>query len=102
MTDFRTALAALTRPRLLVRAARLGVEDYRRERDLRRLTVHAAPDSAFPRLLEQEAMLEARRLDGDAAYSIARHIEVLIALMAEARLQPRSNIIPLPEMRLAA
>lgn len=89
MTDFRAILAQLSRPRLLVRAARLGMDDYRRERDLRRLTDHAGPESAFPRLLEQEAHLEAKRTTGDASYSIARHVEVLIALMAEARLLPR-------------
>ena len=37
MTDFRTLLADLRRPRLLIRAARFGVADYKRERDLRRL-----------------------------------------------------------------
>ncbi|WP_435167714.1 DUF6477 family protein [Falsirhodobacter sp. 1013] len=89
MTDFRTLLAALSRPRLLVRAARLGIEDYRRDRDLRRLTDHARPESALPRLLEQEAVMEATRMAGDASYCVARHVELLIALMAEARLQPR-------------
>ncbi|MDB6453117.1 DUF6477 family protein [Falsirhodobacter sp. 20TX0035] len=89
MTDFRTLLATLSRPRLLVRAARLGIEDYRRDRDLRRLTDHARPESALPQLLEKEAVMEATRMAGDASYSVARHVELLIALMAEARLQPR-------------
>ena len=34
--------------------------------------------------------MEETRRAGDAAYSVSRHIEVLIALIAEARLLPRS------------
>ncbi len=44
MTDFRAILATLRRPRLLIRAARLGMEDYRRDRDLGRLTDCASPN----------------------------------------------------------
>jgi hypothetical protein len=33
--------------------------------------------------------MEARRTTGVAAYSPARHVEILIALMGEARLLPR-------------
>ena len=35
--------------------------------------------------------MEQTRRAGDAGYSVARHIEVLIALMAEVRLLPRST-----------
>ena len=37
MIDLNTRLATLTRPRLLVNAARFGVDDYRREAHLPRL-----------------------------------------------------------------
>jgi hypothetical protein len=91
MTDFRSLLANLSRPRLLIRAARFGLGDYRRERDLRRLlAAHLNPERTMPHLLDVEAQLEQTRRAGDAAYSVARHIEVLIALMAEARLLPRT------------
>ncbi len=89
MTDFRALLANLSRPRLLIRAARHGVQDYRRERDLSRLigTVRpAATGHAIPHLIEAEEEIEQIRQTGSAAYSIARHVELLIALMAEARL----------------
>ena len=92
MTDLRRLLSTLERPRLLIRAARHGIIDYRRDRDLRRLIGTGAPPAptiSVPRLLSEEAHLETIRCAGDAAYSIARHIEVLIALMAEARLLPR-------------
>lgn len=94
MTDFRALLADLRRPRLLIRAARFGLGDYRRERDLRRLIDGVAPpERAMSRLFWEEAQIESTRRSGDAAYSVARHIEVLIALMAEARLLPRRDLL---------
>jgi len=95
MTDHpHTILRRLRRPKLLIRAARFGLADYDRERDLRRL-MHApaapAPGRAVTRLIEAEARLEDIRKSGGAAYSPARHVEILIALMAEARLLPRSD-----------
>ena len=89
MSEIRTLLDNLRRPRLLVRAARHGLQDYRRERDLARLIgrmMPAAESSAVPRLIEAEAEIEEVRRAGAAGYSIARHVELLIALMAEARL----------------
>lgn len=92
MTDTLSLFAALRRPRLMIRAARIGVADYRRDRDLRRLLGAAAslvPERALAALLDAEARAEATRMAGDAAYSIARHVDLLIALMAEARLVTR-------------
>lgn len=91
MSDYCKTLAALRRPRLLMRAARFGLGDYRRDRDLRRL-IHqsGSPEVTVPSLLSAEEELEATRQAGDASYSVARHIEVLIALLAEARLLRRS------------
>lgn len=89
MTDFRTTLANLRRPRLLIRAARHGMGDYRRERDLRRLVSTFTPEAAVPELIHTEEHMEQIRRTGDASYSVSRHIEVLIALMSEARLLPR-------------
>ena len=37
-------------------------------------------------------MLNARRLSGDAGYTMARHIDVLIALMGEANLLRLSKV----------
>ncbi len=86
LSDLRTMIDNLTRPRLLIRAARFGLSDYRRERDLRRLIeASVPPEAALSRLLSVEDRMEQTRRAGDVSYSIARHIEVLIALMAEAR-----------------
>lgn len=87
MTDFCARLAELRRPRLLIRAARFGLSHYRRERDLRRLIdFPSSPEQAFNRLMNAEGKLEQNRQNGDAAYSVAEHIEVLIALLAESKL----------------
>ena len=91
MTDFRALLKTLKRPRMLIRAARCGVLDYRRDRDLKRLVDSTpSPERAVTRLLAEEERLEDIRVSGEASYSVARHIEVLIALIAEVRLLPRS------------
>lgn len=89
MTDQQSPLGPLRRPALLIRAARAGLPLYRRGRDLRRLLgrIEApAPGLALDDLLDAEAAHEGRRLGGDPAYDPARHVEMLIALLAEARL----------------
>ena len=95
MTDLTQILHSLRRPRLLIRAARFGVVDYNRDRDLRRLMrAERTPSPAWAvgALLEEEGRMEAIRQTGDAGYSVARHIELLIALMAEARLLPGRQV----------
>ena len=94
MTDFRALLAGLRRPSLLIRAARFGLQEYRRDRDLRRLGAPLGPvERAVSRLFQDEAEMEETRRAGDAGYSVARHIEVLIALMAEVRLLPQRTTV---------
>lgn len=90
MHDLIEMINEIRRPRLLLTAARLGLSDYRRDRDLRRLIgIVSKPETAVATLLDEEVRLEAVRQSGSATYSIARHIEVLIALLCEARLISR-------------
>lgn len=92
MSDLLSVVSDLRRPRLLIRAARAGLAEYNRNRDLTRLMRIAeapAPDRALSALMAEEERIEATRRSGDASYSFLRHIEVLIAMMAEARLLPR-------------
>lgn len=94
MSDLKSVLSGLCRPRLLVRAARHGLAEYNRSRDLQRIAGHAAgktSHSLVEHLIEREEQLEENRKKGDGSYSIARHIEVLVALMAECRLLPRNQ-----------
>lgn len=90
MTDLRKTVQQLQRPKMLIRAARMGLADYRRERDLRRYgQMSLSPEQTLPNLLDEEGKIEARRRNGDMGYLIAQHIDVLIALMGELRLLPR-------------
>ena len=89
MHDPKAALNSLRRPALLIQAARFSLSDYRRERDLRKLTRSAAmpsPDRALSILISEEEATEETRKTGASAYSATRHIALLTALMAEARL----------------
>lgn len=91
MTDIAAALTDLRRPKILIRAARAGVTDYRRDRDLKRLVRDAkgvAPKQAMLPLLAEENRLEETRASGGATYNVQRHVAVLTAILAEARLLP--------------
>jgi plasmid stability protein len=92
MTDIKQILPKLRRPRLLVRAAKHGLREYDRKRDLRRIAGTGPvnnSDAMVAHLADQESQIEANRKSGCATYSIARHIEILVALMAEYNLLPR-------------
>lgn len=96
MTRSTPILAAIRRPRLLIRAAHFGLSDYRRERDLPRVTRQSAllaPETAVATLMEEEERLDASRRHEEAGYSLARHVDVLIALIAEERLLNRSDTV---------
>jgi len=98
MQDLLSRLKNLHRPRLLVRTARIGASSYSRDRDLRRIFGYAKPPrsaAAILRLLDYEHELNQQRLGGDAGYTITRHVELLIALVAEAEYlatSPRRDI----------
>lgn len=89
MTDHDAPCPGPNRPKLLVRAARLGLEDYARERDLPRVLRRLDPGGSgatLARLHTGEARLEVLRRAGGATYSAALHVETMIALMVERRL----------------
>lgn len=90
MTDYRTIVQQLQRPKMLIHAAQMGAADYRRERDLRRLGhISLPPEQALPHLLQAEEQAEGKRRAGDLGYSPMQHIDLLIAVLAEIRLLPR-------------
>ena len=94
MTDLFSMLDRLRRPRLLIQAARAGCEDYRREAHLRRLLGPGTPPrsgEALIRLIEIEDMLDRQRRDGASGYSLIAHVDVLVAMMSEARLARASQ-----------
>lgn len=92
--DLLADLAAIRRPRLLLRTARHGTAEYNRTTDLRRilrLPATPAPGLATVRaLIELESRHEDLRTrpahEAGNPWRAARHVEVLIALIAESRL----------------
>lgn len=89
MRDLLSIIRDLRRPGLLLRTARAGVPDYRRDGHLRRLLGPGrtpAAGVALARLLQDEDDVEQCRRDGQPGYSAVRHVDLLIAIMAEARL----------------
>ena len=89
MQDVLTMLQCLHRPRLLMRAARIGAEDYRRAAHLPRLLGYGnlpRHTQALMRLMEIESELNAQRLEDESAYNLLRHIDILIAIVGEARI----------------
>lgn len=87
-------LAQIKRPRLLLRTARHGTAEYNRATDLRRvLRLPATPPpgvATVRALIDLEDMQEALRTrpphEIGNPWRPARHVEVLIALIAEAGL----------------
>ncbi|MBS1303633.1 DUF6477 family protein [Loktanella sp. SALINAS62] len=101
MLDLHTQVRQLSRPALLVRAARFAVDDYRRGRDLSRLLdgrVPATPGPALVDLLDIEKEMDAARSAGSHAYQVGPHIIALAAIMSEARdlAATRPLIVPDP------
>ena len=95
MQDILSMLNALHRPRLLLRAARIGAEDYRRAAHLPRLLGYGQlprHGNALMRLMEIEGELNTLRLGEDSSYSLLRHIDVLIAIVGEGRILRAAQI----------
>ena len=89
MQDVFSQLAALRRPRLLMRAARFAAEHYRRDVCLAPLLGVPVPPrhgDALMRLMDIETSLNAARFDGTGTYTAERHIDVLASLIGESRL----------------
>lgn len=104
MEDVLTMVSRLNRPTLLVRTARLGIEEYNRVVHLRRLLKCESvpgPGQAIVRLMELEAVADAQRLAERAEYSVARHVELIVALMCEARILKASKASRERNMRQA-
>lgn len=88
MQDLLTQAMRLKRPDLLVRAARFGLDDYVRDRDLRRCLqteMLPSPGRALMELLQIEKQINSDRCDRLGNYQARTHIAVLTAIMAETQ-----------------
>ncbi|WP_224823735.1 DUF6477 family protein [Cognatishimia sp. MH4019] len=98
MTDILARLECLRRPRLLMSAARFGVLEYRRTRDLARILQSErmiGPVEALTHLIDIEGTLEEQRVTDDGRYNLTQHVLVMIAIMGEARMVQAARA-PLP------
>lgn len=89
MINAYSLLSSLTRPKILINAARLGMVDYDRDADLRFIVKTSRTpdhDEAIETLLTREGELEDNRKNAQASYSVHEHIRVLTALLSEVRL----------------
>jgi hypothetical protein len=77
MSDLTMTLTQLSRPGLLMQAARMAAHTGAAERRARRRPVQ--------RLLAEEETLNAARLGGGLGYSPSRHVEVMSAILCAAR-----------------
>lgn len=88
MQDIMTMLQQLHRPRLLMKAARIGADDYRRAVHLPRLLGYGnlpRHGAALMKLVEIEDALNEQRVTDGSGYNLLRHIDVLIAIVGETR-----------------
>lgn len=95
MQDVLTLMDGLTRPKLLIRAARMGAETYRRETHLPRVLGYGQVPrtaEALLSLMQQEADLNRLRKAQDTTYSLSTHLDLLIAMVGEARILRSSQI----------
>lgn len=86
MSD-HSILAQMRRPKLLVRAARIGLETYDPKYALPSCVKTNTQSSRLPVLIDHESELEEDRKTGAATYNVQDHVKVLTALLFEA-LQP--------------
>lgn len=89
MQDILGMLSNLRRPRLLIRTARIGAQDYNRTRHLQRILGYGSlprPAPALFRLMELEREIDVMRREDNAGYSLQRHLDLLIAMMGEVQI----------------
>lgn len=88
MQDALTILHKLRRPKMLMRAAQIGVAEYKRVAHLPRLLGYGRmpkQSEAILKLIEIEKNLKALCKAGESADNLLRHIDVMIAIVGEAR-----------------
>ena len=100
MTNLKSTLETIHRPKTLMRAAKSALSDYDRSKGLQRLlgkSDQLRPEDALQELLPLEQDCETRRQTGRVAYSVARHLEVMVAIIAEASLLPEFKPRDIPQ-----
>ena len=87
MSQIVELITALRRPRILVQAARHGVQSYDSKREIMKLTGYnsSTAEALVDCLARRERLLDRERREGSETYDMHQHIQVLTALLAELR-----------------
>ena len=91
MLNYQSKLSTLKRPKILIKAARIASQTYRRSRDLSRVLGYSYPTSESlirQKLFDLEHMINQKRRLSDASYDLKTHVQVLSALLAEVTVEP--------------
>ncbi len=91
-----TNITSLKRPRILLRAALNGCNNYRRERHLATMLAgrkNWSDEQVFQAIVSDEQYLDDQRRSGDANYSVSRHVKLMIALVCEAHNIARPRLV---------
>ena len=90
MQDSKFELSILKRPKILITAARIASQTYRRSRDLSAVLGYSHPTSdrlIRQRLFDLEHTINQKRRLDDASYDLKIHVQVLSALLAEVTVE---------------
>ena len=90
MQDSKRDLSMLKRPNILITAARIASQTYRRSRDLSAVLGYTYPTSdrlIRQRLFDLEYTINQKRRLDDASYDLKIHVQVLSALLAEVTVE---------------
>lgn len=94
MKDINSHINELKRPKLLVSAARHGVDTYDRTSHLSKyvpIQPLPGPGVALMQLFEIEREMNNARREKRSTYAPSDHVDVLVAIMAEAQLWRASH-----------
>lgn len=93
MSQFQKRLSNLKRPKILIKAAKIASQTYRRSRDLSRILGYSHPtldSSIHQQIFDLEHSINQKRRLGDASYDLKTHVQVLGALLAEVSVELQS------------
>ena len=93
MSKFQNRLSNLKRPKIIIKAAKIASQTYRRSRDLSRVLGYSHPalnSSIHQQLFDLEHSINQKRCLGDASYDLKTHVQVLSALLAEVSVDMQS------------
>lgn len=85
----------ILRPKILMQAAKIGLQTYRRETDLKKILGSRGTsdqNQIISQLSDREIKREEARKNGNAAYDMNKHIQIMTALLQELYLLPKDRL----------